>query len=106
MSDESEKEGSEQRKKRSGERREQKVSVERRCDGFVAVEAFEIFSQGRDLESCGGLSWWDLLEKLEDLFDFEPDTRVEVQVVLDVTDVLVSRSSVVTEFCDGFLVLL
>ena len=69
------------------------------CDGFVSVEAFEIFSQGGDLESCGGLSWRYLLEKPEDLFDFELDTRVEVAMVLDVS---VSSSSVVTEFCDSF----
>ena len=50
-------------------------------------------------ESCGGLSWEDLLEKPEDLSDCEPGTRMEVPVVLDV---LVSPSSVVTEFCDGF----
>ena len=43
----------------------------------------------------------DLFEP-EDLSDFEHDTRVEVNVVLDVTDVLVSPSSLVTEFCDGF----
>ena len=57
---------------------------------------FEIFSQGGDLESYGGVSLEDLLEKPE----FEPDTQVEDCVVLD--DVLVSHSSVVTEFCDGF----
>ena len=45
------------------------------------MEAFDIFCQGRDLESCG-----DLCEL--------------VRVVLDVTDVLVSPSSVVTELCD------
>ena len=33
----------------------------------LSVEAFEIFSQGRDLESCGGLF---LGEKPEDLSDF------------------------------------
>ena len=54
------------------------------------MEAFEIFSQGRDLESCGGLSWWDRLDKLEDWSEFGPDTQVEVCVVPDVTDVLVS----------------
>ena len=42
-----------------------------------------------------------LLEKPEDLPDFEPDTRAQVHMVLDVTDVLVSLSSVVSEFCDG-----
>ena len=42
------------------------------------------------------------MEKPEDLSDCEPETRAGVSVVLDVTDVLVSPSSVVTEFCDGF----
>ena len=69
------------------------------------MEAFEIFSQGRDLESCGDLSWVDLLEKPEDLCDCEPETLVDVSVVPVVTDVPVSPSSVVTEFCDGFFVL-
>ena len=54
------------------------------------------------MESCGGLSWEDFLEKPDDLSDFEPDTRALVRVVPDVNDVLVSPSSVVTEFCDGF----
>ena len=47
-------------------------------------------------------TWRDLLQKPENWSDFEPDTRVEVLVVLDVTDVFVSPSSVVSEFCDGF----
>ena len=42
------------------------------------------------------------LEEPEDLSDCERETRVEVTVVLDVTDVLVSPSSLVTEFCDSF----
>ena len=70
-------------------------SVKKRCVGSVSVEAF-------DIESCGGLSWEDFLEKPEDLSDCEPETRVDVSVVLGVTDVPVSLSSVVTEFCDGF----
>ena len=77
-------------------------SVERRCVGPFSVEAFDILSQGGDLERCGGLSWRDLLEKPEDLSDCEPETRVDVSVVLCVTHVPVSPSSVVTEFCDGF----
>ena len=44
------------------------------------------------------------LEEPGDLSDCEPETRVEVTVVLDVTDVLVSPSSAVTEFCDSFSV--
>ena len=71
------------------ERRERDGSVKRRCVGSVSVEALKMFSRGRDLQSCGGLSWWDLLEKPEDLSDIEPETRVDVSVVLDVTDVLV-----------------
>ena len=42
------------------------------------------------MESGGGLSLGDLLEKPEDMFDFEPNNGVEVPVVLDVTDVLLS----------------
>ena len=40
----------------------------------------------------------DPLEEFENRFDCEPDSRARVCVVLDVTDVLVSPSSVVTEF--------
>ena len=32
-------------------------SVKIRCVGSSSVKAFDIFSQGRDPESCGGLSW-------------------------------------------------
>ena len=69
------------------------------------MEAFEIFSQGRDVESCGDVSWEDLLDNPEDLSDCEPapcepDSCAHVRVVLDVTDVLVSPSSVVAELCD------
>ena len=46
------------------------------------------------------------LEELEDLSDCEHETRVDVTVVLDVTDVLVSPSSAVTDFCDSFSCLL
>ena len=42
------------------------------------------------------------MEKPEDLFDCEPETRVGVSVVPDVTDVNVSPSSEVTEFRDVF----
>ena len=43
-----------------------------------------------DSESCGGLSRRDLLEKPEDWSDWEPETRVDVSPVPDMTDVLVS----------------
>ena len=40
------------------------------------------------------------MEKPEDLSDSEPDTCAPVRAVLDVTDVPVSPSSVVTEVCE------
>ena len=58
--------------------------------------AFDIFSLGGDLESCGGL----------ELSDCELEALVDVSVVPGVTDVPVSPPSVVTVFCDGFFVLL
>ena len=50
------------KKRRREEEKEENgtVSVERRCVGSVSVEALEIFSQRRDLESCSDLSWGDL----------------------------------------------
>ena len=69
---------------------------------FVLWKSLKIFSQGRDLVSCGDLSWEDLLDKTEDQSDRESEARVDVSVVPDVLDVLVSPSSVVTEFCGGF----
>ena len=66
------------------------------------MEAFEIFYQGGDLETCGDLSWGDILEKREDLSGCEPDSCARVRVVLVVTDVPVFPSSVVTDFCEVF----
>ena len=57
--------------------------------------AFEIFSQGKDLESCGELSGWNPVENFEDLSECEHLSCALVRVVFDVTDVLVSSSSVV-----------
>ena len=63
------KEKEKKRAKRGKERRRKKraktVTVKRRCEDFVSVEAIEIFSQRRDLETCGDLSWEDLVEELE-----------------------------------------
>ena len=52
------------------------------------------------MESCGDVSWEDLLDNPEDLPDCEPDSCAHVRVVPDVTDVPVSPSSVVAELCD------
>ena len=68
-------------------------------------KAFEIFCQEGDLESCGDTFWEDLLEEPENLSGCELVSGELVRVVLDVTDVLVSPSSVVTEFCDVSLLL-
>ena len=35
------------------------VGAEMRCVGFMTAEAFDVFSQGENLESCGGVSWED-----------------------------------------------
>ena len=65
------------------------LTVKGRCVKSVSTEAFDIFSEGEDLES-GGFSWCDLLEDPDDLFDCDPGTRMGGPVVLVVTDVLVS----------------
>ena len=82
------------------------MTVKRRCEGLVSVEAFEIFCQEGDVESCGDVSWEDFLDNPEDLSDCKPDSCAHVRVVPDVTDVLVSLSSVVTELCVFLLVAL
>ena len=81
------------KKKRVREKEKEENQTERdkiRCEGFGSVEAFEIFSQGRDLES------WDDFSGV----DCELDACALVRVVLDVTDMPVSPSSVVTECCE------
>ena len=54
----------------------------------------------KTLESCG-FSLGDLLEDPGDLLDGDPGTWMDGSVVFVVIDVLVSPSSVATEFCDG-----
>ena len=57
----------EEERKRAGEKEENEtVSAKRRCVGLVSAEAFDIFGQGEDLESCGGFSWEDILEEPDD----------------------------------------
>ena len=90
-----------EKRKREEEKEENETgTVKIRCWRFVSVEAFEMFSQGRDLESCGDLSWKESLEEFENWSDCEPDSCARVRVVPDVPDVPVSTSSVVTEFRD------
>ena len=90
-----------EKRKREEEKEENvTVTVKRRCEGFVSVKAFEIFGQGRDLESDEGLSWEDPLEEFESWSGCELDSRARVRVVQDVTVVPVSQPSVVTELCD------
>ena len=50
--------GKKEKTKREEEKEEKEtVTVKRRCEGCVSVEAFEIFSQEGDLGSCSGFSW-------------------------------------------------
>ena len=73
------------------------VSAKRRCVNPVSAEAFDIFSQGEDLESCGGVSWVGFLENPDDVSDWEPETGTVVSALPFAIDVHVSPSSVVTE---------
>ena len=54
-----------EKRKREGEKEDNEtVTVERRCEGLVSVEAFEIFlSRGRcgDAEMCPGKTSWTIL---------------------------------------------
>ena len=90
----------EKRKRKEEKEENETVTVKRRCEGLVSVEAFDIFSQEGDVESCGDVSCEDPLDNPEDLSDCEVDSCAHVRVVPDVTDVPVSPSFVVTELCD------
>ena len=79
-----------QRRREGGDKNE--MSFKRRRVDLFSIEAFDMFSQGDDLESCGGASWFFFVENPNDLSDFELETRADVPVVPVVTDVLVSPS--------------
>ena len=73
-------------KRKSEEEKENETgTVKRRCEGLVSVEAFDIFSQGRDVESVGDLSWEDPLQKLDELSECGPVSCALVRVVPDAT---------------------
>ena len=69
------------------------VIVIRSCVNPVSTEAFDIFSQGEDSESCGK-SWGDLWDESGGLSDCDSGTWTGLPVV---TDVFVSPSSAVSE---------
>ena len=48
---------------KEGRKGKETVSVKRRCFGFISLGPFDIFRQGEEMESCGGVSWGDLLER-------------------------------------------
>ena len=50
------KETKEEMGKKQEERRGERRERDKKCVASFSVEAFDIFSQGRDLETCGGLS--------------------------------------------------
>ena len=94
------KKGCDKRKREEEKEENETGTIKIRYEVVVSVEAFKFFGQGRDLESCGDLSWEDPLEQFENWSDCELDSRARVRMVHDVTDVPVSPSSVVTEPCD------
>ena len=55
--DKNEEEGGEKSTSEEENEENETATIRRRCEGFVSVEALNIFGQGRDLESCGDLSW-------------------------------------------------
>ena len=63
QAEKSEEEKGEKRKREEEKEENRTETVKRKCEGCVSVEACEIFSQEGDLESCGDLSWVDLLER-------------------------------------------
>ena len=87
--------GKEKRRKKRTKRRESK----RKCEVVFLWRPLKSLVK-KEVWSCGDLSWVDLVEKREDLSDCEPDSCAHVRVVPDVTVVLVSPFSVVTEFCE------
>ena len=95
--------------RRDGQKEEERRGERRERDGELKEDVSGLwYLQSR---RRSGELWWSFLggtflEKPEDLSDCEPGTRVDVSVVPDVTDVLVSPSSVVTELCDGLFFLL
>ena len=68
-----EEETGEKRKREEEKEENESGTVKRRCEGLVSV-AFEIFGPGKDLESCGDLSWEDSMEDLVNWSDCEPDS--------------------------------
>ena len=91
QSEEESKGEAEEKEKKRRKKRMKRGRLKEDVKDFVSVEAFEIFSQGRDVESCGDVSWEDLWEEPEDLSGRE---LVSVELVR------VAPSSVVTELCD------
>ena len=55
--------------KEKGGEKEENGTAKRRCVNFNLAEAFDIFCQGEDLESCGGVSWSDVLDNPDVLSD-------------------------------------
>ena len=76
--------------KEKGGEKEENGTVKRRCVNFNLAGAFDIFCQGEDLESCGGVSWSEVLDNPDVLSDCESESRAVVSAVLVVSDVLVS----------------
>ena len=88
------------RRKREGETGEDEtVAVKRRCTNPVSAEAFDMFSQEEDSESCGN-SWGDLLGGSYGLSDCGSEASSGVPVV---TDVPVSPSCTVVVMSEALV---
>ena len=94
---ETQKEVSKKRKREEDKEENETVIVQRRCVNPVSAEAFDVFSQEEDSESCGK-SWSGLWDESCGLSECDPVTWTGVLVV---TDVLVCPSSAVGEMCAG-----
>ena len=94
------KKGKREEEEQEGEKEENEVVwVKRRCVDFISSEASDIFSQGEELEGSG-VSSGDSVDDPGDLLGCDFGTLMGGSVVPVMMDVLVSPSSVVTEFCD------
>ena len=90
VNEENEEEWREKRKTEEEKEENKTVTVKRRCDGFVFVEAFENFGQVETWRIVVIFLWKTSGAKPEDLSDRESEAWVVAPGVLDVTDVPVS----------------
>ena len=98
--------GKETKEERGKRRREEEkeenetVSVKEALSVRFLWRSLKMLVKGRDLESCGDLSWGDLLDEPQDLSNRESEAWADVQIVPEVTDVPVSLCCPDCEFVE------